>query len=303
MNRSHKLSIGALLLMLVPFLSACGADATATAQPVTIRVASKDFTEEFIVGNMYADLLENAGFKVDRKMNLGGTPVCQAALVSNQIDVYPEYTGTGLTTVLKQPVQSDPTAVYNAVQAGYKQFNLTWLQAAPMNDTQAIAMTKAKADELGIKTVSDFVAKASQITLVGAPEFQEREDGIPGLKKVYGDFTLKSFLSVDAALRYPSLLNGQADATVAYSTDGPIAANNLVVLEDDKHLWPPYQLAPVIRQDILTANPKIADALNALAPKLTNDVMSNLNNEVDGKKREPADVAKEFLQNQGLLPK
>ncbi len=280
------------------FLAACGQGSTEKA----IVVASKDFTEEFILGELYAQLLEHNGFKVTRKMDLGGTPVVQAALVKGDVDLYPEYTGTGLLTVLKLPTNSDPQQVYTTVKQDYqKQFNLVWLDPSPMNDTQALAMTQAKSQQLGITTISEMVAKASQLVMVGPPEFQEREDGLPGLKKVYGDFSLKSYKSVDPGLRYQVLLSGDADVAVAFSTDGEIAVDHLVLLKDDKHLWPPYQVAPVIRKQILDKYPEIATILNPLSAKITDEVMQRLNFEVSGNHREPADVAKEFLTQQGLI--
>jgi osmoprotectant transport system substrate-binding protein len=270
----------------------------------TIRVGSKDFTEEFIVGNMYALLIEAAGGKVDRKINLGGTPVCQAAMQSGDLDLYPEYTGTGLLTVLKLPSNTDAKMVYDQVAKGYKdQFNFVWLDPAPMNDTQALAMTQAGSQKFGITKISDIVPKASQLTMIGPPEFEQREDGLPGIMKAYGNFKLKQYIGVDPALKYKGLIDGQADIAVAFSTDGDIAVNKLVVLQDDKKLFPIYQIAPVVTQKALDASPGIRDALNKVQPLLTDTVMSTLNYEVDGKKREPADVAKEFLTNQGLLKK
>ncbi|MCB8985252.1 MAG: quaternary ammonium transporter [Ardenticatenaceae bacterium] len=278
-------------------LAACGG-----GDDKTITVASKDFTEQFILGEMYAQLLENAGYTVERKLNLGGTPVAQQALLDGEIDVYPEYTGTGLLTVLKMDMMSDPQAVYDTVKQAYAdQFSLVWLQPAPMNNTQALAMTKQRAAELGITTFSDMVANADQLVLVGPPEFAEREDGVPGLKRVYGDFQFKDFLTVDPGLRYQALLNGEADVVVAFGTDGELAAYDLVSLVDDKGLYPPYQVAPVIRQAVLDANPDVANVLNGVAPLLTNETMQRLNYEVSGNGREPADVAKEFLVSQGLV--
>ena len=298
MKRTTIYAIAASLLILSSLLSACAG----SSPQATIRVASKDFTEQFILGEMYAQLLEANGFKVERKLNLGGTPVAQQALVNNEIDLYPEYTGTGLLTVLKLPVNNDPKQVYDTVKSEYdKQFNLEWLDPTPMNDTQALAMQKSRAQELGITTISDMVAKADQLVMVGPPEFEEREDGLPGLKKVYGDFNLKEYKSVDPGLRYQALTSGQADVVVAFSTDGEISAFDLVLLKDDKSLWPPYQVAPVVRKDVLDANPKIADILNGLAPLITDDVMQQLNYEVSGNQKEPADVAKQFLTEQGLL--
>lgn len=286
-----------MLGLVTAVLASCGGSGDKT-----ITVASKDFTEQFILGEMYALLLEDAGFTVERKLNLGGTPVAQQALLDGEIDVYPEYTGTGLLTVLKMDVMSDPQAVFDAVKEAYQdQFNLVWLDPAPMNNTQALAMTKARAAELGITTFSDMVANADQLVLIGPPEFAEREDGVPGLKRVYGDFEFADFLTVDPGLRYQALLSGEADVVVAFGTDGELAAYDLQSLVDDKGLYPPYQVAPVIRQEALDANPDVAEILNALAPLLTDATMQRLNNEVSGNGREPADVAREFLVQQGLI--
>ncbi|GIV97782.1 MAG: glycine/betaine ABC transporter substrate-binding protein [Herpetosiphonaceae bacterium] len=302
MKSIRHYSVAGMLVFLLALLTACGAGDEDGSGAGPIQVGSKDFTEQFIIGEMYALLLEDAGFTVERRLNLGGTPVAHAALLNGDIDLYPEYTGTGLLTILKRPSTSDRQGVYNTVAQEYRErFNLIWLEPAPMNNTQALAMTKEGSERLGIKTISDMVAKADQLVMVGPPEFQEREDGLPGLKQAYGDFSLKRYISVDPGLRYQALVSGQADIAVAFGTDGEIAAYDLVVLEDDKNLFPPYQVAPVVRQQILDANPQIRDILNELAPKLTDETMRRLNNEVTGKNREPADVAREFLEQEGLL--
>lgn len=296
-RKTLKWLLWPLLLMLTLALTSCGG-----GDKGTIVVASKDFTEQFIVGEMYALLLEDAGYTVERKINLGGTPIAHEALLNDEIDVYPEYTGTGLLTVLQMDVMSDSAAVFDAVKAAYaEQFDLVWLEPAPMNNTQALAMTRERAAELGITTFSDMVANADQLVLIGPPEFAEREDGIPGLKQVYGDFAFANFLTVDPGLRYQALLNGEADVVVAFGTDGELAAYDLLSLVDDKGLYPPYQIAPVIRQAVLDENPEVADVLNTLAPLLTDATMQRLNNEVSGNGREPADVAREFLVQEGLI--
>jgi len=296
--RKTIFTIVGLMMIASMILSACGSGSNS----VTIRVGSKDFTEQFIIGEMYAQVLENAGFNVERKLNLGGTPVAQAAMESGDIDLYPEYTGTGLLTVLKLPVNSGQKAVYQSVYDGYlQQYNMVWLNPSPMNNTQALAMTRARAQELGIVTISDMATKAGELIMAGAPEFQEREDGLPGIKKVYGDFNLKEYKSVDSGLRYQALVEGQADVVVAYGTDGEIAAYDLVLLQDDKAMFPPYQVAPVVRKAVLDENPAIADLLNTLSAKLTDAVMQGLNYEVSGNQREPAEVAKEFLLQEGLI--
>lgn len=294
MRRTFTLIGLAVLTML--FAIACQGGGSA------IKVGSKDFTEQFILGEMYALVLENQGFDVERKLNLGGTPVAQAGLESGQIDLYPEYTGTALLTVLNLPVSSDSQQVYQTVADSYQEkYNLVWLEPAPMNNTQALVMTPEGAKEYNIKAISDLVDQASQLTLIGPPEFEVREDGLPGLKQVYGDFQLEKFIPADPGLRYQALSEGQADVAVAFGTDGEISAFNLVVLEDNQNFFPPYQVAPVVRQETLDKHPGIRDALNQLAPKLTNETMRRLNYEVSGKKREPAEVAREFLIQEGFL--
>jgi osmoprotectant transport system substrate-binding protein len=302
-NRSRHFSkLLSVFVLFTLILSACDALPFGRTSGATIRVASKDFTEQFILGEMYALVLEDAGFNVDRRMNLGGTPVAHQSLLSNEIDVYPEYTGTGLLTVLGLPVESDPDVVYDTVLSEYfSQFNLIWLDPAPMNNTQALAMTREGAERYGIRTISDMVANAGQLTMAGPPEFQEREDGLPGLREVYGDFDLAAYQAIDPGLRYQALVQGQADVVVAFGTDGEIAAFDLVLLEDDRGMFPPYQVAPVMRAQILEDHPEVADALNAIAPLLTNEAMQTLNFEVSGNGREPADVAREFLVQEGII--
>jgi osmoprotectant transport system substrate-binding protein len=305
MKSVRRLLVPLLLALLTMFSAiACNSGSSTSGGGGSIKVASKDFTEQFILGEMYALVLEDQGLKVERKLNLGGTPVAQAGLQSGKIDLYPEYTGTGLLTVLKQPAKSDQKQVFDTVSKAYKEkFNLVWLEPAPMNNNQALVMTQEGSKKYAIKSISDMKAKASQLTVIGPPEFEAREDGLPGLKKSYGDFKLKKFIPADSGLRYQTLTNGQADVAVAFGTDGEISAFKLVVLEDDKKLFPPYQVAPVVRQEVLEKNPGIRDALNAIAPKLTSETMQRLNYEVSGKKREPAEVAKEFLTKESLLKK
>jgi osmoprotectant transport system substrate-binding protein len=271
-----------------------------------VVVSSKNFTEEFLLGEMYADMLENAGVPVDRKLNLGASDLAQAALLKGGadggIDLYPEYTSTGLTVILKKDPIYDPPAVYTAVKAGYEeQFKLTWLDESPMNDTQAFVTTKDISDSMGIKSIADMCAKADQLRISTTAEFKDRPDAYPRLTQVYGACNFKEFKSIDPSLFYKTLLNKDVEVTQAFSTDGPISGNSLVLLADPKNYGLPYNVAPVVRDDVLKMYPQIADLLNKLAPMLTNDVISGLNWEVDGKQREYADVAKEFLQKQGLL--
>ncbi|MGQ9894628.1 MAG: glycine betaine ABC transporter substrate-binding protein [Roseiflexus sp.] len=297
-------------------LTACGTPAqttqpTAAPQPAPadtapIRIGSKNFTEAILVAEMYALALENAGMTVERKFNLGATPVAHTALVNGEIDLYPEYTSTGLLEVLKQTPLPDAQAILAAIRTGYEeQFNLTWLDPSPFNNTNALAMTRQRAEELGIRTYSDLVARSGELKLGGPPEFPERED-TKGLMTAYGfdpKFIGDNFVQLDTgALRYEALTKGDIDVVVAFGTDGQINGLGLALLEDDKNYYPIYQIAPVIRQDALAANPAIAETLNKLAPLLTNEVMSGLNWQVDGpEKKEIADVARAFLQQQGFI--
>jgi osmoprotectant transport system substrate-binding protein len=330
MLRRSTLRAGLLALALLIMLAACGqsaatsptaapantdapastaapADATpATSAGSTIKIGSKNFTEAILVAEMYALVLEDNGFTVERKFNLGATPIAQAALTGGDIDLYPEYTSTGLLEVLKAQPIADAAGILAAVRKGYEeQFKVTWLDASPFNNTNTFALTKAKADELGVKTFSDLAKISGDLKLGGPPEFPEREDN-KAVLAAYGfdpKFSGENFVQLDAgSLRYEALTKGDVDVVVAFGTDGQIAGLGLTALEDDKSAYPIYQIAPVIRQDALAANPGVADALNKLAPALTNDVMSGLNWQVDGPdKKEVAAVASEFLKSKGLI--
>jgi osmoprotectant transport system substrate-binding protein len=267
-----------------------------------VKVGSKNFTEELILGELYAQSLEHAGIGVTRRLNLGTTDIAMAALQRGEIDVYPEYTGTALLNVLHLPGESDRAKAYRTVKDAYaKKFGLTWLAPAPMNDTQALATTQTVAGQNSLGKLSDLAPKASTLRLGTVPEFLSRSDGLPGLRKRYGGFAFKQVKIVDNGLKYQALAHGDVDVVVAFSTEGQIKADNLILLEDDKHLFPAYQVAPVVRKAALDANPGLAPALNKLSPLLTDDVMQNLNLQVDGpQKREPADVARDFLHQNGI---
>jgi osmoprotectant transport system substrate-binding protein len=289
---------------IVLLLTSCGQLPTAGSS--TIRVGSKDFTEAILVAEMEAQLLEHAGYTVERKLNLGGTPVAHQALINDEIDLYPEYTSTGLQEMLKaQELPKDPKEIHTAVKQGYEQqFKLTWLDPSPFNDSNTFATTKAIAEQYSLKTYSDLVAQAPNLRLGGPAELPERQD-TKGLEQAYGPFIskFKQYVQLGTgSLRYDALQSGNVDVIAAFGTDGRIKADALVVLEDDKKFFPIYNIAPVIRQDVLQEHPQIADVLNRLAPLLTDEVMAGLNYQVDGPdKKEPDDVAREFLQQHGLL--
>jgi len=267
----------------------------------TIAVGSKDFTEELILGEMYALILEHNGLRVVRKLDLGGTQVAMAALRRGDIDLYPEYTGTALITQLKAKPSKDAAANYKTVKSYYAaHYQLEWLDAAPFNDTQALATTRAIATKYAIKTLSDLAKAAPQLRLGAIPEFTKRDDALPGLQKAYGGFNFKDVKLFDIGLKYKALESGQVDVVVAFGTDGKIDVDKLYVFADDKHFWPSYQVAPVVRKATLATYPAIATHLNKLAPLLSDDIMRGLNAQVDGAKKEPKTVALEFLRTHGF---
>ncbi|HYO48504.1 MAG TPA: glycine betaine ABC transporter substrate-binding protein [Chloroflexia bacterium] len=297
----------AALVLLSAVLAACDVGPAAQTNQRKVVVSSKNFTEAVLVGEMYAQVLENAGIPIERKMNLGGTDVAQAALekggAADGIDLYPEYTGTGLLAVLKGEPESDPQKVYDIVKQGYAdKFKITWLDRSPMNDTQAVITTKEVSDSKGIKTLQDLCDKAGELTMIARAEFKDRPDALPALQRIYGGCDFKEIKAVESGdLVFAALLNGQADVAASDSTAGPIAGNDLVLLEDPKGYGGPYNIAPVVRDDVLALYPNIATTLNTLSPKITTEEIARLNWEVDGKKREVTDVAKEVLTAQGLL--
>jgi osmoprotectant transport system substrate-binding protein len=263
----------------------------------SVAIGSKNFTEQLVLGEMYAQLLEGKGITVVRKLNLGGTQIAMASLQRGDIDLYPEYTGTALITVLHETPRGDGAAIYKRVRSTYEhEYRLTWLDPAPMNDTQALATTQDVARRYHLRTLTDLSVAAPQLRLGAIPEFTKRDDGLPGLQRAYGGFRFKEIRLFDIGLKYKALETGNVDIVVAFGTDGQIEADHLIVFVDDKHFWPTYQVAPVVRDDTLAKHPEIANSLNALSPLLTDTTMRRLNYQVDGQKREPADVARDFLR-------
>jgi len=273
----------------------------AAAEP--IKVGSKNFTEQYILAEMYAALLEKAGFQVERKINLGGTLIAHQALTTGEIDLYPEYTGTALSSVVKGTMSTDPDKVYNQVKDFYaKQFNLTWLKPTGINNGYVIVVRKETADANNLKTLSDLAKVSKTLVFGGGAEFPDRADGLPGLKRVY-DAEFKEFKQfAKLGLRYDALSQKDIDVANGAATDWQIGAQALTPLEDDKGLFPPYYVAPVVRQQVLDANPKLKDVLESLGSHLDNATMRVLNAKVETDHEEAKDVAEAFLKEKGLLP-
>lgn len=312
--RMSTLLLVALGMMLASFAGVANVAAQDEELP-TIGIGSKDFTESIVLAEMVALLLEDAGYPVDRQINLGGTVVAHEALVNGDIDIYVEYTGTALLAILGlEPLDSDmedasPSAtpavgqdeVFDIVSTEYdEQFGLTWLQPWGFNNTYAMAVTQETADEYGLETISDLEGASGELTLGATQEFLVRPDGLPGIIDLYG-FDFGDAVGLDPGLVYTALESGDADVITATATDGRIPALGLVVLEDDLGFFPPYYAAPVVNAELLENNPEIGEILDQLAGTIDDGAMAELNFQVDDGGMEEIDVARAYLEEQGLI--
>jgi osmoprotectant transport system permease protein len=268
----------------------------------TVRIGSKNFTEQLIVGELMTQMIgAHTDLAVDRRFNLGGTMICHEALAAGEIDLYAEYTGTGLVTVLKRPVESDANRVFDIVRTEYKnQLNLEWLEPFGFNNTYALTVRKSDARDKGWQTVSDLGASADTLRAGFTAEFSERADGYPGVRKAYG-FGFAKVHDLEPSLMYQAVAKGEVDVICAFMTDGRIASYDLQPLTDNRGFFPPYFAAPVIRSDFLQRHVEVRDVLARLAGVLDDKAMRRLNYEVDEKGRHPDEVARDFLRKQGLL--
>jgi len=298
-----------MITALVAMLSGCGfsqssgSSSSSSSSPGTIIVGSKSFTENILIGDMMYDLLQAnlKGVTIENKSNLGGTMVPWNAIQSGQIDMYTEYTGTGLVSILKQPVVHDPNQAYQIVKQQYPQkFHIDWLNPIGFNDTYAIAVPQALAAQYHLKTISDLAAVAPKLTFGAEPEYYTRPDGYPGLISTYG-LHFNSTKELNVGLKYEAAGNNQVQVIDVFSTDGDLIKYNMVVLQDDKNFFPPYYAAPIVREDTLKAYPQVASILNKLAGKLDDSSMQKLNYQVDVQHQSDVTVAKQFLVSQGLL--
>jgi len=294
-----KQAIRTLALSLVVALASAGAMAQA------IVVGGKAFTEQQLMTAMTVELLKAKGFNVDRKAGMGSAAV-RSALENGQVDVYWEYTGTGLGVFNKI------TDKFDSAEAAYKKIKevdaakgIVWLNMSAVNNTYAFAMNADQAQKMGLVTMSDLakaVKGGAKITFASNAEFYARPDGLPGWQQAYGfEFDRDNVKRMDTGLVYSALKDRQVDTGVVFATDGRIPAFKFVVLKDDKHYAAPYNLTPVVRKEVLDKNPKIADALNALSAKLNDDNMARLNASVDVDKKTVEDAAHDFLKSNGLI--
>jgi glycine betaine/choline ABC-type transport system substrate-binding protein len=267
-----------------------------------VIVGSKNFTEQLILGEMIAQQLEaKTKLKIERRFYLAGSYICHQAILGGRIDIYPEYTGTALTAILKEPPESDRAAVYGRVTSAYaKRFALAVGQPLGFNDTFAIEIRGEDARRLGLKTISQAAAYTPQWRAGFGYEFMERPDGYKGLAATYGLRFAESPRIMDLGLLARALKDKQIDLAAGNTTDGLIPALDLFVLEDDRHYFPPYEAVPIIRQETLTRHPEVGTALAELAGKISDDDMRQLNYAVDGQHQDVKVVVREFLLKKGL---
>jgi glycine betaine/choline ABC-type transport system substrate-binding protein len=276
------------LALLLALFAGCG------QRPLV--VGSKNFSEQVILGELLAQLLEARGVPVDRRLNLGGSFICHRALLSGDLDVYVEYSGTALTAILKEPVSHDPDVVFQRVRQAYRsQFGLEWTEPLGFENTFALLMRPELAQRLGVRTISDLKAHQGSLRPGAGHEFLEREDGYRGLTSAYGLAFRNPPRGIEVGLVYRALMEGQVDFIVGSSTDGLIEKFGLVVLEDDLRFFPPYDAAPVYRPDAVERVPELAEVLRLLEGAIDESTMRRLNRQVDDEGRGARDVVREFL--------
>ncbi len=274
------------LLVAVLLVVACN-----SREQRAIVVGSKNFTESVILGELLAQKLEAAGCEVDRRLNMGGTFVCDSAIRNGSIDAYVEYSGTALTAILKQPSMSDRARVNEIVRREYERRKLLWSPALGFNNTFAMIVRKADAQQHNLRTISDL-ARMPDIRPGFGYEFTERPDGWTGLQRAYNLSVATAPRTMDLGLTYKALASNEVDLIAGNSTDGLIDSLGLVVLEDDRHYFPPYDAVVVMRNDLPTP---CRGALESLKGTIDDATMRRLNYEVDGKKRDVAEVVREFV--------
>jgi osmoprotectant transport system substrate-binding protein len=315
-----------LVALLIPLaLVACGGDdnndngsSTPAAQApsggiqknsknasVKLTIGSKNFTEQKVLGEIYAQAFEAAGFKVKKALNLGDEKTALKAVQTDQISGYPEYTGTALLSFLKVPakdIPADENEAFEQVKSGMAKDGIEAFPPTPFTSSNEVGLLKKKADELGVTKISDLKDKASQLTLYGSPECRTRLDCLLGLEQVYG-LKFKKFTPVDVDQRHEVLTSGQADVSIVFTTDPQIKRNNEVLLEDDKGMFPPYNSTFLMKQSVADkAGPDLAATVDAVNKNLTADVMQELNARVDLDKDTPEQAAQAYLKQFKLIP-
>ncbi|NRY14461.1 osmoprotectant transport system permease protein [Clostridium beijerinckii] len=300
-RKIQKTILGATACILAGIFVVTGVSQKISSKKV-ITIGSKDFTEQEILGNILSELIERkTDISVNRKFALGGTQVIFSAMKSGDVDMYVSYSGTAYGDVLKYKPISDVEKVYDTVKKDYKdKYNLDVLKQMGFNNTYTLAVTKETAKKYNLKTISDLSKVSNELTATTTLEFLNREDGLIGLTKKY-NLNFKNTVGIDGSPRYAALINKESDVVDAFSTDGLLKKYDLSVLKDDKNFFPPYYAIPVIRDETLKKYPEIQPLVEKVGDLLNDDVMSELNYEVDELKKDPKDVAVDFLEKNGLI--
>jgi glycine betaine/choline ABC-type transport system substrate-binding protein len=263
-----------------------------------IIVGSKNFTEQIVLGEIIAQHIEQRlGIEVDRKLNLSGTLLAHEALKSGGIDLYPEYTGTALTAVLKAPVDRDKSAVLARVRAGYKPWRLLWMDPLGFDNTFAMVIRTDMASQLNLRSISDAAKRSEPWRLGVGYEFVQRPDGLKGLIEAYGLRLSGAPTTMDLGLLYPALQTNRIEMGAASATDGMLARSDFISLADDRNYFPPYECAIVVREDALARRPGLGDVLHELSGRISEAEMRRMNSAVDTEKRSVTEVASEFLKS------
>ncbi len=325
-NPLRRLALLALLVLSL-FVAACGGDdeeepaggaETTTEEAgtagqiernpenagVSLTIGSKNFTEQKVLGEIYAQGLEAAGYTVETDLNLGDEQTALKALKDGEISAYPEYTGTALLSffdVKSDAIPKDPMQAFEQAKEGFAEQDLVAFDPTPFTSSNEVAVTKETAEREGLQTISDLSAKAGDMTLYGSPECRQRLDCLLGLEQVYG-LEFGKFTPVDIAQRHEVLKSGRADVSIVFTTDPQIKREGFVLLEDDKGMFPPYNSTLVMRKDVADkAGPDLAKTLQLLQNDLTDEAMQELNARVDLDKKDPGEVAGEYLRETGLI--
>ncbi len=315
-NRTKSIrAVPAILALLL--LAACGnvgsgggaepSDSGGDGGGSTITVGSKNFTEQYILGELYAQALEANGFSVEKRLDLGSEQIADKALQNGQIDMYPEYTGTALVAIhgVEGETPETPEATYQRAKELYAQRDPadTMLTPAQFNNTYGIFVRREVAEQNNLQDLNDLAEASGKLTFVSFSEFQNRSDGYPNMQKNYpglefGD--VKIVNSIGGPI-YQGVTQGEGDVGVGFTTDGQLASDELVVMEDPKSIWPFYYPAPVVRSDVLEKNPEMEEVLNSVSETLDAETMRELNAQVDIEQEDPDEVAAQYLKEQGLV--
>ena len=272
----------------------------------TITVGSKNFTEQYVLAELYAQALSANGFNGETRIDLGSEQIADQALQSGEIDMYPEYTGTALVSILdvEPPLPDTAEETYEQARKLYadRDPENAMLEPADFNNNYAIIVRKETAEEYGLKTLDDLAKASPELRFASYSEFENRSDGFPNVKENYPGMNFKDKVIVnDLGLRYRALAEGEADVGIGFRTDGQLTSDELVEVEDTKNIWPVYQPAPVFRSEVLEQNPEAREVVNTVTRSLTVDKMREMNGAVDLQREEPNDVARQYLEEEGLL--